>query len=79
MDNIIGGFGCDNGRTPPNRSDPLSGCPSLLSLDIPFFLLPIFFGLTARELFRASKLVSAPTGVTRRVAGSKAWVCTHAF
>jgi hypothetical protein len=57
MDNIIGDFGCDNGRRPPNRSDPLSWSsfsPSSLSLGIPFFLLPIFFGLTARERFRAS-------------------------
>src|SRR5260370_20419544 len=38
---------------PSNRTDPLSGSSfstTFLSLDIPFFLFPIFFGLTARVI-----------------------------
>jgi hypothetical protein len=50
---IIGDLELGNDSNLSNRANPLSGSlfsPMFLSLDIPFFLFPIFFGLTARVI-----------------------------
>jgi hypothetical protein len=50
---IIGDLELGNDSNLSNRANPLSGSlfsPMFLSLDIPFFFFPIFFGLTARVI-----------------------------